>query len=195
MRQPQHEPDEKHDGDGEDGGKKEQHRQQKKAIAPSVAARLCEVPLQQLIVATVGLPGNVEDVSEERHGTHQYADAEIDDHARERNVRDASHPPGERKDERDEAGDDVADTGHETDDAIDTEAYAGARDAKCFVEQKFEPREGLIAEEPRTASPPSAGCWRRGGRNGVRNAHEHEPLGPAGRGTGPFSDILQCYNH
>ena len=127
--------------------------EQKRPVAPGVAARLAQVAVQQPVVAAVGLPGDVEDVAEEGNGADQHADAEIGGHAHQRHVGNAANPGGQRNDQREQAGQHVAQAGNQPDDAVEAEADAGAGDAKGLVEQDLKPMQGLVAEEPGAAIP------------------------------------------
>jgi len=125
-----------------------------------------DVAGEELVVAAVGFPGDVEDVAEDGDGADEDADADVDGHADDGDVGNAADPGGEGNDEREDACEDVAETGDEADDAVEAEADAGAGDAEGFVEQDFELLEGAVAEEPGAAVPAIGGEDLAGGAEG-----------------------------
>ena len=87
------------------------------------------------------------------NGAHEDADAEIDGHAHQGDVGNAANPGGQGNDQREQAGEHVAEAGNEADDAVEAEADSGAGDAEGFVEKDFEAVQGAVAEEPGAAVP------------------------------------------
>ena len=67
---PDNEPDDEHDGNGEDNPKCGGKDAKEGPVAPSVEARLAEVTGEQSVVAAVGLPDNVEEVAEQGNGAN-----------------------------------------------------------------------------------------------------------------------------
>ena len=171
---------------------------------------LADVAGEELVVAAVGFPGNVEDVAEDGDGADEDADADVDGHPDDGDVGDAADPGGEGDDEGEDAGEDISEAGDEADDAVDAEADAGAGDAEGFVEKDFELLEGAVAEEPGAAVPAVVGEDLAGGAEGgvggrdgrwgelVRVGHAGWLL-DIGRGFGPglraeLSILVRCYN-
>src|ERR1700733_8110324 len=115
--------------------------------APVTTVRLLEVLSEQGVVAAVGLPGDVEDVAEERDGADDDVQREVDQHARDGDVGCAARPCGEDDDRGGESGEDVADARDEADDAIDAEADGGSGDAEPGIEHAAEQVEIFVAEE------------------------------------------------
>jgi|SRR5579862_3028004 len=153
VRQPEQEPDHEHDGNGKDGSQTRGEQRQEEPVAAGMPVGFAQVPLEEEVVSAIRLPENVKDVAEDGDGSDEDADAQIGGHARERDVRDTANPRGKRNDEREHAGDDIAETGNEADDSVEPEAEARAGDAKRFIEQDLEPLQGLIAEDPCAAVP------------------------------------------
>ena len=58
-----------------------------------------KMALQQKVVAAIGLPGDVEGVSQQGNGAHQHADAEVDRHASQRHVRNSAKPSSKGDDQ------------------------------------------------------------------------------------------------
>jgi hypothetical protein len=141
------EPCNEQNGDGENGENDEGDSGEKEPVAPVVAMRLLQVLGEQGVVAAIGLPCDVEGVSEEGHGADDDIEREIDQHARDGDVSRAAHPGGKDDDAGCEAGKDVADAGDEADDAVQAEADGGSRDAEPGVEQAAEQVEIFVAEE------------------------------------------------
>ena len=118
-----------------------------------MAVRLAEVAAQEPIVATVCLPGNVENIAEDGNGSHQHADAEIGGHAHQCDVWHAANPCGQWDYQRQESGQHVAEARHQPDDSVDAESQLSAGHAKSFVEKDFELLQCLVAEQPCAAIP------------------------------------------
>src|SRR5450755_2382333 len=102
---------------------------------------------EELVVAAVGLPGDVEGVAEKWDGADDHVECEVDRHAGKGDVRDAAHPGGEDEDAGGEAGEDVSDGGDEADDAVEAEVDLSAGNAEAIVEQMGEDDEVFVAEE------------------------------------------------
>ena len=111
--------------------------------------------LQQEIVAAIRLPSNIEGVAKNRDGADQHTDAEVDPHAHESDVGNATNPCGDGGDEGEQSCEHVSQAGNEADDAVDAESDPCEGDAKGFIEQDFKAVQGLIAKEPGTAAPPA----------------------------------------
>ena len=99
----------------------------------------------------------------------QYADAEIGGHAHEGDVRNAAHPGGDRDDEREHAGQHVAQAGDEADDAVEAKANAGAGNAKASSSRTSSGSSvsSRKSHAPRFQRSPGRGaftgnCWRPG---------------------------------
>ena len=129
------EPGDEQNGHGKDGEEHDADGCEEEPVAPLLAAWMLEVAGEQHVVAAVGLPRDVEGISEERHGADDDVEREIDDHARDSDVGCAARPCGEDDDGRGETGEDVADAGDEADDAVQAEADGGAGDAEPRVEK------------------------------------------------------------
>jgi hypothetical protein len=115
--QPQHKYNRYCQDEQQRGGEK----QEKRPIAPGVAAWFAQVALQQQKIAAIGLEENIEDIAKERNGTDKNADGEIGCHADQRDVRDAANPCGQRHDKGENAGQRVAEAGNQADDAVEAE--------------------------------------------------------------------------
>ena len=118
---------------------------------------LLQVPRHECVVASVGLPCDVEDVAEEWDGSDEYVDAEIDDHPCQRYVRNASEPCSDDDDAGGESGEHVAETGNEADDAVESKADGRTGDAEPVVEHMGEQFEVLVGKE--TTANTCAGVW------------------------------------
>ena len=170
---PDEEPDHENHGNGEDEGHRPGQHQQKHPILAGVPAGFAQVAAQEQVVAAIRLEGDVEDIAEDGDGAHQHANAEIDGHAHQGDVRNAANPCGDGNDEREQACQHIAEAGYQADDAVNAKADLGAGDAKRFVEQDLDLLEGGVAEEPGAAIPAvlsggagveSSACFRcRGG--------------------------------
>jgi hypothetical protein len=179
--EPGEHPHDENDGNGEDQRHGAGKQKEKSPVLTFVAARLTKMPLEQLVVAAVGLPYDIKDVAEEGDGADENADAQICGHAHDSDVGQAAHPCGKRNDERQQSRENIAEAGNESDDAVDTETEAGAGNAEGLVEQDFKAQEGAVAKDPRAAGPAvfgqdlAHGLRRlRGGetrRIGVGNGH------------------------
>ncbi len=53
----------------------------KSPVLPGMTTRLAEVALQQQVVASIGLPGDIEYVANDRNRPNQHADNDVDRHA------------------------------------------------------------------------------------------------------------------
>jgi hypothetical protein len=170
---PGEQPDNQQDGDGKDKAKSSDKHPEKRPVAPGVATRLVEVTDEQLIVATVGLPGDVEDVTEKRNGADENADGEIGGHADQRDIGRAANPGCQRNDEGEQSGEDVAKTGNKADDSVEAETNTCAGNAECFVEQNLDAMQGAIAKKPRAAIPSIRGEHDRRRGFGIWAGHRH----------------------
>ena len=151
--QPGDEPDSQHDRDGKYQSERGGQSDQEGAVPSGVPARLLEVAAEEQIVAPVGLPGDVKDVAEDGHRSHQNADAEIGSHAHQGHVGHAANPCGQRNEQREQAGQHVAQAGNQAEDAVEAEANGRAGDAEGFVEQNLQRVERAVAEQPGAAIP------------------------------------------
>jgi hypothetical protein len=142
--------------EGEDGA---EEAEQKRVVLAGVAMGLAQVADDEAVVAAVGLPGDVEDVSEDGDGANDDGNAEVDEHADEGDVRDAANPRGDDEDRGGDAGEDVAEAGDEADEAVETEADAGAGDVEAVVEEVGVEVEVLVGE-------PAGGAGARAGWSG-----------------------------
>jgi hypothetical protein len=70
----------------------ERHTRQKEPVAPLMTARMFEMPREQRVIATVGLPGDVEEIAEERYGADNDIESEIHQHPRDGDVRRSTRP-------------------------------------------------------------------------------------------------------
>ena len=102
------------------------------------------------VVAAIGLPGDVEGITEEGDRSDDDVDREVDDHADEGDVGHSANPGGEDQDAGGEAGQDVADGGDEADDTVEPEADLGSGDTKGVVEEMGEEIEIFVAEKAAT---------------------------------------------
>src|SRR5579871_6792094 len=103
--------------------------------APPLAAWVGEAGGEQLVVAAVCLPANVEEIAQYRHGAEQHFYAPVRQHARQGHVRDAPCPRCEDDYTRRNATNDVTDAWNEADDAVEPESNGRARDSEPVVEQ------------------------------------------------------------
>ena len=69
--EPKNQPDNECDGDSEDEPERSGEDAEEGPVATCVTVRFVEVKREQLIVASVGLPGDEENVSEERDGANE----------------------------------------------------------------------------------------------------------------------------
>ena len=147
VQQPYEDEQQHDDGRGENGENDSCKAEKEDVVAPGVAMRLLQVADHEAVVAAVGFPGDIEDVAEERDGADDHVEAEIDEHADERDVRDAANPCSEDEDGGGDAGEDVAEAGDEADEAVEAEADGGAGDAEPVVEQMGEQVEIFVGEK------------------------------------------------
>lgn len=171
MQQPGKEDEQQDDGGGqnrEDGG---EQAGEEGVVLPGMAARLAEVARHEAVVAAVGFPRDVKEVAEEGDGADEDGEAEVDHHAEEGDVRDAANPCGEDEDGGGEAGEHIAETGDEADEAVDAEADGRAGNAEAVVEEMDEAGEVAVGEEEAGAGVETV-C-------GLQSARE---LGAGGRG-------------
>jgi hypothetical protein len=180
IKQPCHE----QNGHREDGADHERDAGEEEPVAPVIAVRLLEVLGEQGVVAAVGLPGDVEDVAEERDCADDDVEREVDQHAGDGDVGCAARPCGEDDDRGGQAGEDVADAGDEADDAVDAEADGGSGDAEPGVEHAAEQVEIFVAEE--AAADAEAGIGRENLGFALfvaaSSGHDRRLPGPALRG-------------
>src|ERR1700760_4487101 len=141
------EPCDEEDGHGEYDKYDQPHGCEKEQVAPVVTPRVLEMPGEQRVVAAVGLPCDVEGVSQEWHGADDDVEREIDQHARDGDIGCAPYPCGNDDDAGGEAGEDVADAGDQADDTVQSEANRSAGDAEPGVEQAAEQVEIFVAKE------------------------------------------------
>jgi hypothetical protein len=157
MQQPEDEEQQDEERCGKNGEDGRGEREQEGPVAPGVTMRLAQVAHDEAIVPAIGLPRDVEQVAEERDGADDDTEAEVDRHAQQRHVRDATNPRSENQDGGGDAGDDVAEAGNETDEAIEPEADGRAGNAEPVVEQVGVEVEVLIGKELFEASAERAG--------------------------------------
>ncbi len=153
VEEPPHKPDQKHDGNDEEERHGACERNEKSPVFPGMTSRLAEVALQDQIIAAIRLPSDVEGIAEDRNGSDKNTDADVDCHAQQSDVGNASNPGGDGDDEGEQSGEHVSQTWYEADDAIDTESDPCERDAEGFIEQNFKAMQGLVAKEPCTSRP------------------------------------------
>jgi hypothetical protein len=170
VQEPVEEQEQDDDGRGEDDEDRRGQSEQEDPVAPGVAMRLAQVAHDEAVVAAVGFPGDVEEVAEERDGADEDADAEVDCHAQQGDVRDAANPRSEDEDGGSDAGDDIPEAGNEADEAIEPEADAGAGDAEPVVEKVRVEVEILVGEEAFEAAA-------KRGRRAVRGQNLRVGLG------------------
>ena len=125
---------------------------------------LLQVARHQCIVSAVSFPGNVEHIAEQRDRANHDIDAQIDDHARQRNIWNTAKPRSHDKDARCKSCDHIADPGQKADDAVQSKANGCAGNKKPVVEKMRQPVKILIGEE--AAAPPrtrrkALGDWRK----------------------------------
>jgi len=118
-----------------------------------MTAGLPDMPLHELVVAAVWLPCNVEGISQQRDGADQNADADVDTHAQKSDIRNSARPSRDWNDERENAGNNIAEAGDEPDDAIDPEPEPGEGNSKGFIQQDLQCAKSVVAEEPCTPVP------------------------------------------
>ena len=145
--------------------------QQEEPVATGVTARLAQMALQKAVISQVGLPGDIERISEKGNGSDKHSDAEVCGHANERYVGDAPDPGGQWNDERKNSGHHVSEDWNETDDTVKPESDRRARDAEGFVEQDLQSMERVVTKEPRAGVPARLRGVRSDARNGGKFSH------------------------
>ena len=180
--QPDEQPDEHNDRDGEDDADRKYEHGKEGPVLPGVPSRFSEMALQQAVVASICLPGDIEGIPKQRDRADQYAEGYVHAHAHEGDVRNSAHPGGEGYDQGKQAGDDVAQARDEADDSVDAEPHAREGNAKGLVEQDLQSAQRFIAKQPGAARP--AARWKhnafhgfgallmRFGRGFVRTGHK-----------------------
>ena len=111
-----------------------------------MATRVGDGALEELIVAAVRAPGDVEEVADEGDRADDGLDKNVEDHASENDVGNSASPCSEDDDRRGQASDNVARAGDKPYDAVEAEANAGSGDLDEVVEQVGEDVEMLVAE-------------------------------------------------
>ncbi|ACO34023.1 conserved domain protein [Acidobacterium capsulatum ATCC 51196] len=142
---------EREDGRGKDERERKCCESKKAAVFPGVTPRLCKLARHQTVVTAIGLEGHDEEISRERDGTDEHFESDVDAHARECGIGHAAQPGRADKQQRGEPGEHVADAGDEADQAIETNADAGAGNAEPFIEQARQQIQLLVAEPTRRA--------------------------------------------
>jgi X-Pro dipeptidyl-peptidase C-terminal non-catalytic domain len=92
-----------------------------------------QMRLEQASVLPVRLPGEVEQIAEQRHRADQKIDTDIAEHARERELRGAALPGMMHDEERDDAGHGVAEAGEQAEQEVEAKAQIGARHPELVV--------------------------------------------------------------
>jgi len=151
-------PGEKQCGDQHDTDQHQREYREDEPAGESVAARFGDGAFEKLVVAAVGAPRDIEQVAEQGNGTDGGLDQDVEHHASEHDIRNATDPCRKDDDGGRETGDDVSGAGDEADDAVETETDGGSGDVDEVVEQVREDVEVLVAEgacggflAPRTA--------------------------------------------
>ena len=136
LRLPQEPRREPHDGDHwnrEDRQQNKRDAEQEDVILPCVYVWLAQVPRQQIIVAAVGLPCNIEGVAQNRDRADQHIERKIDDHARERHVRHPTKPCRDHNNAGGEASKNISEERNQPNKSVESEANRRARNAKAVV--------------------------------------------------------------
>ena len=147
MSKPFCEPDKQDHGHHEDGSYADPQSEEKDPILPGMLMRLLQVARHKSVIAPVGFPSDVEHVSQKRDGSDDDIDAEVHNHARERDVRYSAKPCGDDEYAGGEASEHIAEPGNEANDAVQSKTDRCARDAEPVVEQMGQHVEILICEE------------------------------------------------
>ena len=162
VEEPVEDPCEYQQGDDEDRDQPRNQAGEEEPVSPRMASWLFDVAYEELVVAAVGLPSDVEGVAEERDGADDYVERKGDCHPGEGDVGDAAHPGGEDKYAGGKSREDVSYGRDEANYAVEAEVDLGARNAEAIVEQMGEDVEVFVAEEASTRAEPR-GLERVGG--------------------------------
>jgi hypothetical protein len=185
MEDPEENQQQDYDRSGEDDKDCRGKSEEEGPVAPGVAMRLAQMAHHEAVVAAVGLPRDVEQVSEERDGADDDADAEVDRHAEQRDAGDAANPRSEDQHRGGDAGEHIAEAGHEANQAVEPDTNARAGDAEPVVEEVRVEVEILVGKEALEAYAQAARRPARGQNLRVgRGRHDSVKRRRARRGRG-----------
>ena len=114
---------------------------------------LVRVPLEQRQVHVVRLPGEVEQIAQQRHEADEGVDRDVEDHPQLHDLRDAELARLPEDADREQRRDQVAEAGNETEDRIEADADGRAR----HDERRIEQLRDLRSASSRCTWPGSAG--------------------------------------
>src|ERR1700751_5663907 len=97
------------------------------------------MPREQVVIAAIGLPCDIESVAENRNCSDQHIERKVDHHARKCYVRHSAKPRRNYDYARSESSKNVARERNEADDPVDSETDSGARKAKTIFEPVRKP--------------------------------------------------------
>lgn len=93
------------------------------------------MPAQQSHVFAIGFPGDIEHVPHNWNGSHRDIDGDVPDHAGNEPPRRAKLSSFANQPDREGAGDEIADSGNQPDDRIQTKLNVGSGDQELTVHQ------------------------------------------------------------
>ncbi len=125
-----------------------------------VAAWSLQVTPEEEVVAEVGFVKDVEGVAEEGNGADDEGDSDVGKHSEEEGPTCAADPGCDGDDEREDAGDDVAEAGDESNDAVNAEAVPEEGNVEGFIEQNLNAVQAFVAKDPGEACEPVWGSGR-----------------------------------
>jgi hypothetical protein len=117
-----------------------------KPVRAGVLFRVGEGAGKQGVVAAIGTPAYVEEVTYEGDGADSGLNGDVEDHAGDDSFGDAAEPGGDDDDRRGEAAKDIADAGDEADDAVKAEPDGRAGNLDEVVEDVREHVELFVVE-------------------------------------------------
>ena len=178
-----------------------QHAQEH-PVAPRVAPPGHQRVLQQVVIAPVRPPADIEQVPQHRHQPHSDLDHQVHHHARDRHQRHAAHIRRQHDDAARRAAEKIPDPRDEPDNAIQPEADIRPRHAKPRIQHARQQVEVLIAKHAaRSTQPLPRGRRRKGaGREnlGIQRLGLHSRASSGGVHKpvrlGLHLHAMRCYN-
>jgi hypothetical protein len=145
--EPLQEPEDEEDRGQKDDGECRGNQHQEDPVSPRLPPGLLQMANNQRVVATVRLPGDIKGIAQQRNRPQEDLDADVHYHSDQRDVRHAAHPGREHDDRRRQAANDISQARDEADDAVQSEAYGGAGDAKPVIEYVRQEVEIFVRKE------------------------------------------------
>jgi hypothetical protein len=147
MQHPHGQPHESEHWNRNDRQKDKREAKQEDVILPGVHVRLAQMPRQQIVVATVGLPRDVKYIAEKRNRADPHIEREIHDHAHKRDVRHTAKPCSDDDDAGCESGKNISEKRDQPDDSLDSKADRRTRNAKAIIKHARQQIQIFVGEQ------------------------------------------------